>query len=111
MMIADAYSHDHSEEGHSHDNDIYSDNGKEDVRISVPEFNVAKLRSSIYGLCLHSLFDGITLGSGISATNPQVLKTLFGAILLHKISASLGVGIFIRQQHIPFKQGTSVSEI
>ena len=53
---------------------------------------------------LHSLFDGLAIGSSIASTNVELIHTIFWAILLHKVSASLGVGIFIRQLHIPFKQ-------
>ena len=108
MMIADSFSHkendNHSCVTHSHDNDVSSDSGKDEVVINMSDVNIKKLRSSIYGLCLHSLFDGLAIGSSIASTNIELIHTIFWAILLHKVSASLGVGIFIRQLHIPFKQ-------
>lgn len=109
MIVADSLSHgsheDHHHEEHSHDNELSSDSGKDEVVINMSEMNLKRLRSSLYGLCLHSLFDGLAIGSSISSTNTSVMQTIFWAILLHKVSASLGTGIFIRQLHIPFNQG------
>ena len=109
MLIADSYTHTHSE-GHSHgerhqDNEVVSDNGKEEVTILVTENAIPKLRATISGLCLHSFFDGLAIGSSITSSNTTVIHTLFWALLLHKVSASLGVGIFVKQLHISFQQG------
>ena len=49
--------------------------------------------------------DGLVVGSSVISANVDVIQTIFWAILLHKISAALGVGIFIRQLHISYKQG------
>ena len=111
MLIADSYSHSHSEshshgEGHA-SNEIASDNGKEEVTIMVTENALPKLRATISGLCLHSFFDGLAIGSSIASSNTSVIHTLFWALLLHKVSASLGVGIFVKQLHISFQQGIS----
>lgn len=108
MMIADSFVHSHSEDHvHVSENDQCSDNGKEEVVINMTENSLKKLRSSISGLCLHSLFDGLTIGSSLASSNINVIQTLFWAMVLHKVSASLGVGIFIKQLHIPFNQGIS----
>lgn len=105
MVVADSFSHGnsdhHNHDCDSHDNDSASEDSKEEVVINMSERNIKKLNSSIYGLCLHSLFDGLAIGSSISSANPHVVQTIFWAILLHKISASLGTGIFIRQLHLP----------
>lgn len=110
MMIADSLSHgsgeEHDECDH-HDNETCSDHGKEEVVINMSENGLKQLRTSISGLCLHSLFDGLAIGSSISSGSMEVIQTIFGAILLHKVSASLGVGIFIKQLHVPFNQGMS----
>ena len=106
MMIADSFVHGHSEDHvHTSENDQCSDNGKEEVIINMTDKSVKSLKSSISGLCLHSLFDGLTIGSSLASSNVNVIQTLFWAMVLHKVSASLGVGIFIKQLHIPFNQG------
>ena len=109
MLIADSYTHNHSE-GHSHgeehhSNESASDNGKEEVTIMVTENAIPKLRATISGLCLHSFFDGLAIGSSITSSNTSVIHTLFWALLLQKVSASLGVGIFVKQLHVSFQQG------
>ena len=107
MMLADSFSHkDHDHSGNSADNEEHSDDIKEEVVVNITEMSIKKLRSSVYGLCLHSLFDGLVVGSSVISANVDVIRTIFWAILLHKISASLGVGIFIRQLHISYKQGS-----
>ncbi|KAM7456952.1 hypothetical protein BLSTO_02292 [Blastocystis sp. subtype 1] len=107
MMVTDSLSHgsgdDHNHGDHQ-DNETCSDHGKEEVVINMSENGVKRLRTSISGLCLHSLFDGLAIGSSISSGSVEVIQTIFGAILLHKVSASLGVGIFIKQLHVPFNQ-------
>lgn len=109
MIVADSLSHgsgeDHNHDDHSHYHEMSSDSGKDEVVINMSDMNMKKLRSSLSGLCLHSLFDGLAIGSSISSSNLNVMQTIFWVILLHKISASLGTGIFIRQLHIPFNQG------
>ena len=108
MMLADSLSHSGHEHDHDHssaNNDEHSDTDKQEVVINLSELSLSKLRSSMYGLCLHSFFDGLAVGSSVTAAHPEVLRTMFWAIMLHKMSASLGVGIFIRQLHVPFKQG------
>lgn len=110
MMVTDSLSHgsgDDHNHGDHHDNETCSDHGKEEVVINMSENGVKRLRTSISGLCLHSLFDGLAIGSSISSGSVEVIQTIFGAILLHKVSASLGVGIFIKQLHVPFNQGVS----
>lgn len=108
MMIADSLSHgsgdDHHHDG-DHDNETYSDTGKEEVVITMTDNGLKRLRTSISGLCLHSIFDGLAIGSSVTSANAGVVQSIFGAILLHKISASLGVGIFIKQLHVSFNQG------
>ena len=106
MMIADSFVHGHSDDHvHTSENDQCSDNGKEEVIINMTDKSVKSLKSSISGLCLHSLFDGLTIGSSLASSNVNVIQTLFWAMVLHKVSASLGVGIFIKQLHISFNQG------
>ena len=106
MMLADSFSHkDHDHSCNEESNEEHSDDVKEEVVVNITEMSLKKLRSSVYGLCLHSLFDGLVVGSSVISANVDVIQTIFWAILLHKISASLGVGIFIRQLHISYKQG------
>lgn len=106
MMLADSFSHkDHDHSCNGENNEEHSDDVKEEVVVNITEMSLKKLRSSVYGLCLHSLFDGLVVGSSVISANVDVIQTIFWAILLHKISASLGVGIFIRQLHISYKQG------
>ena len=108
MMVADSFVHGHSDDHHHdelecHENDT-SDNEKDGVVVNMNENFLVKLKSSISGLCLHSLFDGLAIGSSTVSTNPEVIQTLFWAILLHKVSSSLGTGIFIKRLYIPFHQ-------
>lgn len=108
MMVADSFVHGHSDDHHHddmecHENDT-SDNEKEGVVVNMNENFLVKLKSSISGLCLHSLFDGLAIGSSTASSNPEVIQTLFWAILLHKVSSSLGTGIFIKRLYIPFHQ-------
>ena len=106
MMLADSFSHkDHDHSCNEESNEEHSDDVKEEVVVNITEMSLKKLRSSVYGLCLHSLFDGLVVGSSVISANVDVIQTIFWAILLHKISASLGVGIFIRQLHVAYKQG------
>lgn len=116
MMVADSYVHGHGDGHHhhhdsgDHENDT-SDNEKEGVVVNMNENFIIKLKSSISGLCLHSLFDGLAIGSSIVSSNPEVIRTLFWAIVLHKISSALGVGIFIKRMHIPYYQGRFVGKM
>lgn len=106
MMLADSFSHkDHDHGCNEESNEEHLDGVKEEVVVNITEMSIKKLRSSVYGLCLHSLFDGLVVGSSVISANADVIQTIFWAILLHKISAALGVGIFIRQLHISYKQG------
>ncbi|CBK23999.2 uncharacterized protein [Blastocystis hominis] len=104
-MLADSFSHkDHDHGCNEESNEEHLDGVKEEVVVNITEMSIKKLRSSVYGLCLHSLFDGLVVGSSVISANVDVIQTIFWAILLHKISAALGVGIFIRQLHISYKQ-------
>lgn len=40
--------------------------------------------SSIFGLCVHTLFDGISIGSGF-LISPTLGLLIFGAVFLHKL--------------------------
>ena len=54
-------------------------------------------QSTVWGLCFHSIFDGVAIGAAMLDKNPRVLLVIFFAIALHKSAAAFGLGAYFKK--------------
>lgn len=115
MMLVDAinhrcFGHTHSHgEGHEHEHGHecnheheheheHECNHAEDVGHKHP------YQATVWGLCFHSIFDGVAIGATMLDKNPRVLWVIFFAIVLHKSAASFGLGAYFKNLELSVKK-------
>ncbi|KAK8805864.1 hypothetical protein WA158_002520 [Blastocystis sp. Blastoise] len=129
MMICDSLTHmcshhshgHHDHEGHSHPGNVCADadadkkeedcdhkcehdHTTENSEIVPKQSFHHSYQSTVWGLCLHSIFDGIAIGASMLAKDTKVLWVIFFAIVLHKSSASFGLGAYFKKLGLTYKQ-------
>lgn len=93
--------HDHEHEcNHEHDHECNHDEGNraEEVNHRHP------YQATVWGLCFHSIFDGVAIGATMLDSHPRVLWIIFFAIVLHKSAASFGLGAYFKKLQLTVKQ-------
>ena len=85
--------HDHVQEGHNEEI-----NRVEEVNHRHP------YQATVWGLCFHSIFDGVAIGATMLDSHPKVLWIIFFAIVLHKSAASFGLGAYFKKLQLTVKQ-------
>lgn len=85
--------HDHDQEGHNEEI-----NRVEEVNHRHP------YQATVWGLCFHSIFDGVAIGATMLDSHPKVLWIIFFAIVLHKSAASFGLGAYFKKLQLTVKQ-------
>lgn len=127
MMLADVcthkwcgHSHDH---GHGHDHcdhdhdhcDHEHEHKEESVNVSEPlvaedehkkriqEVNSRhSYQATVWGLCFHSIFDGVAIGASLLSKDTRALWIILLAIVLHKSAASFGLGAYFKKLTLTF---------
>ena len=124
MMMADVcthkwcgHSHDHGhghshEHGHDHcehDCKEHEHEHKEDaVQVTEPLVDEHKKRiqeinsrhsyqATVWGLCFHSIFDGVAIGASLLSKDTKTLWIILLAIVLYKSVASFGLGAYFKK--------------
>ena len=54
-------------------------------------------QATVWGLCFHSIFDGVAIGATMLDQNPRVLWVILAAIVLHKTAAAFGLGAYFKK--------------
>ena len=58
----------------------------------------------MWGLCFHSIFDGVAIGAAMLDKNPRVLWIIFFAIALHKSAAAFGLGAYFKKLELTMRE-------
>ena len=115
MMVVDAlthsccghhHDHHHGEEGEEahlevdlHEK-LHEEHGEENHK-EEHEHNDYKhghsYQATVWGLCFHSIFDGVAIGATMLDQNPRVLWVILAAIVLHKTAAAFGLGAYFKK--------------
>ena len=61
-------------------------------------------QSTVWGLCFHSIFDGVAIGAAMLDKNPRVLWIIFFAIALHKSAAAFGLGAYFKKLELTMRE-------
>ena len=112
MMVVDAlthsccghhHDHHHGEEAHLEVNlqeKLHEEHGEENHKED-HEHNDYKhghsYQATVWGLCFHSIFDGVAIGATMLDQNPRVLWVILAAIVLHKTAAAFGLGAYFKK--------------
>lgn len=81
--------HEHAE--HEHEECTHEESHKEEVG------HRHSYQSTVWGLCFHSIFDGVAIGAAMLSKNPRALWVIFFAIALHKSAAAFGLGAYFKK--------------
>ena len=54
-------------------------------------------QATVWGLCFHSIFDGVAIGATLLDQNPRVLWFIRASIVLHKTAAAFGLGAYFKK--------------
>lgn len=94
---------------HSHENHESASNTLllEKKKSLHSDHNIA---AKIYGLALHSVFDGFSLASGYLSKNVNTIQILFGAMIFHKTASCFGIGTFLKSSNLNFRSGMLISQ-
>ena len=82
--------HEHEHE-HEHEECTHEESHKEEVG------HRHSYQSTVWGLCFHSIFDGVAIGAAMLSKNPRALWVIFFAIALHKSAAAFGLGAYFKK--------------
>ena len=63
-------------------------------------------QATVWGLCFHSIFDGVAIGATMLDQNPRVLWVILAAIVLHKTAAAFGLGAYFKKLGLNVKKCT-----
>lgn len=99
------HEHDH-EDGHYHKT-AHSDSHDHDHSEVHFHGNAGNLIVTTLGFVVHSIADGIALGTSCYATQGtenSMPFIIFLALLLHKMPEAIGLTTFLRHEELPFKQ-------
>ena len=112
MMVVDAlthsccghhHDHHHGEEAHLEvdlQEKLHEEHGEENHK-EEHEHNDYKhghsYQATVWGLCFHSIFDGVAIGATMLDQNPRVLWVILAAIVLHKTAAAFGLGAYFKK--------------
>ena len=112
MMVVDAlthsccgHHHDHHHEEEAHlevdlHEKLHEEHGEENHK-EEHEHNDYKhghsYQATVWGLCFHSIFDGVAIGATMLDQNPRVLWVILAAIVLHKTAAAFGLGAYFKK--------------
>ena len=61
-------------------------------------------QATVWGLCFHSIFDGVAIGATMLDQNPRVLWVILAAIVLHKTAAAFGLGAYFKKVGLNVKK-------
>lgn len=64
-------------------------------------------QATVWGLCFHSIFDGVAIGVTLLSEDPVVVWVIFAAIALHKSSAAFGLGSYFKKLGLSMKESES----
>ncbi|KAK8809508.1 hypothetical protein WA158_000451 [Blastocystis sp. Blastoise] len=105
MILFESLSH--RFHGHSHESGETAADceslDKKDEGMHSPRHTIHNVSTKVYGLALHSIFDGISLASSYMSGNVNTVTIVFGAMMLHKMSSSFGIGTFLKASKLTFK--------
>lgn len=125
MMVVDALTH--SCCGHHHDHEHGKEGAEEPLEVALlenlqeekhseehheekHEHNDYKhghsYQATVWGLCFHSIFDGVAIGATMLDQNPRVLWVILAAIVLHKTAAAFGLGAYFKKLGLNVKKCT-----
>lgn len=125
MMVVDALTH--SCCGHHHDHEHGKEGVEEPLEVALlenlqeekhseehheekHEHNDYKhghsYQATVWGLCFHSIFDGVAIGATMLDQNPRVLWVILAAIVLHKTAAAFGLGAYFKKLGLNVKKCT-----
>lgn len=126
MMMADVcthkwcgHSHDH---GHGHDHCDHDhehcdhEHKEESVKVTEPLVSEEdehkkhiqdvnsrhSYQATVWGLCFHSIFDGVAIGASLLSKDTKTLWIILLAIVLHKSAASFGLGAYFKKLTLTF---------
>lgn len=59
-------------------------------------------QATVWGLCFHSIFDGVAIGASLLSKDTRALWIILLAIVLHKSAASFGIGAYFKKLTLTF---------
>ena len=112
MMVVDAlthsccgHHHDHHHEEEAHlevdlHEKLHEEHGEENHKVEHEHYDYKhghSYQATVWGLCFHSIFDGVAIGATMLDQNPRVLWVILAAIVLHKTAAAFGLGAYFKK--------------
>ena len=85
LLEKDEHEHEHE---HEHDHEHEHEDGYKHGH---------SYQATVWGLCFHSIFDGVAIGATMLDQNPKVLWIILFAIVLHKTAAAFGLGAYFKK--------------
>ena len=115
MMLVDALTHRCCGHAHSHGHEHEHEHEHTEGVQCTEEDKVEEVnhrhpyQATVWGLCFHSIFDGVAIGATMLDKHPKTLWIIFFAIVLHKSAASFGLGAYFKKLGLTAKKCTFCS--